>query len=130
MIDFYELAELADKVLGLAEDDEDRLVEIIESLDEESRNALLQSGFLNAKQVFYYYFRENPDPLGEDRLLLHAASECVNGLKIDEYDSFILKFTVNEGIPGITILDDIEEEVVSFTGRDAYRDALTYIRNA
>lgn len=129
MIDFYELAELADRVLGLADDDDERLAEVIGSLDEESRNALLESGFMNAKQVFYYYFRENADPLGEDRLLLHAASDCATGLKIDEYDIYTLSFSVNGGIPKITILDDIDEEVVSFTGPDAYRDALDYIRN-
>jgi len=128
MIDFYELAELADRVLGLCEDDDIKLAETLDALDEESRNALIDSGFLNAKQVFYYHFRESPDALGEDRLMLHAASECRNGLKIDEYDLYTLVFSVNEGIPVITIMDDIGEEVISFSGHEAYRDALNYIK--
>jgi hypothetical protein len=70
MTDYYELAELADRIFAIAEDDPDRLVGVLETLDGVLRDELLSSDFFNSFQVFYWYFRECPTELGEERLIL------------------------------------------------------------
>ena len=52
---------------------------MLDALDTGTRNELLESDLLNAFQVFYYYFRINPDELVKERLELEPASSLHNG---------------------------------------------------
>ncbi|MBT8507765.1 hypothetical protein AZH53_04950 [Methanomicrobiaceae archaeon CYW5] len=123
MIDYYDLAQLADKILEIADDDMPVLAEIIEDLDPETRSELLFSDFLNAYQVFYYYFREVPDILVDERLSLVPASAVRKGVLAEERDLLELVFIVPDETPEILVSDG-EEILQRFIGKNAYRDAV------
>jgi hypothetical protein len=58
---YEELAALADHLFEACEDDVNCLTRRIAALDPASRNELLVSDLLNAYQVFFYFFRTQPD---------------------------------------------------------------------
>ncbi|MDN7024466.1 hypothetical protein FGU65_06115 [Methanoculleus sp. FWC-SCC1] len=119
--DYYELAALADQLFAISSDDDEKLAGTLDDLDPEVRRELLASDLLNAYQVFFYFFRERPGDLVEDRLLLHAASDLATGVVIDEFDIYEVILSVQDGAPVITVTDG-EEELARFTGRSALRD--------
>lgn len=125
MIDYYELAQLADKILEIADDDVPVLAEIIDDIDPETRNELLFSDFLNAYQVFYYFFREEPDILVDERLSLVPASAIRKGVLAEERDLLELVFIVADEIPEILVTDG-EEILQTFSGKNAYREAVRW----
>ena len=125
MIDYYELAQLADKILEIADDDVPVLAEIIDDIDPETRNELLFSDFLNAYQVFYYFFREEPDILVDERLSLVPASAIRKGVLAEERDLLELVFIVADETPEILVTDG-EEILQTFSGKNAYREAVRW----
>lgn len=128
MTDNIELAELADQILDIADEDYDRLSSIIEELDEETRDDILVSDFLHAYQVFYFFFRTTPAEIVIDRLMLEPASSLEHGVFIDNYDIFGLWFTIKEK-EGIIFVSDGDKVLNSFTGRSAYEDAVKYAKS-
>ncbi|EHQ35912.1 hypothetical protein [Methanoplanus limicola] len=127
MTDYYELAELADKILALADENYEYLSEVLDDLDEGLRNEMLDSDFLNAYQVFYFFFRQKPEEIVEDRLLLASASELKKGLLIYEYSLLEIYFRVEDN-KGIIIVSDGDRELKRFYGKSAYWNAMEYAR--
>lgn len=125
MTDYYELAELADRLFSIAEDDAEELAEILDTVDESTRWELLESDLLNAYQVFYYEFREAPTLLAEERLILHAASSLAHGVFFEERGLAELVFVVRERAP-IVLVTDGEQVVKAFRGKAAYRQAVAF----
>ncbi|MBN2733591.1 MAG: hypothetical protein JXQ82_01880 [Methanomicrobiaceae archaeon] len=128
MTDYYELAELADQILGIANEDLTELSEIIDDLEPRLREELLDSDFLNAYQVFYYYFRCEPREIVMDRLMLEPATSVKSKIHIDDYDILEMYFTVKNSSPEI-VLSDGDAEIKHFSGKDAYQDAVNYAEN-
>ncbi|MDD1639418.1 MAG: hypothetical protein LUO99_03890 [Methanomicrobiales archaeon] len=126
MVDTLELAVLADRVLQIAGEDEVRLAEVLDTLDPDDRAALLDSDLLNAFQIFYYHFRTIPDPLAQDRLLLHAAQDAREGILVDGNEDLDVYFLVRDGTPVMEVRE-ADEILASFEGTDAYRRARTYL---
>lgn len=126
MVDYIELAELADSLFEASDDDDELLAKMLDTVDEETRRALLSSDLLNAYQVFYYYFRETPDELTMERLQLHAASDLARGLVIDEVDIYEVIFSMEEGAP-VVLLTDGENTLARFSGPEAYAKIACYI---
>ncbi|WP_292517786.1 hypothetical protein [Methanoculleus sp.] len=126
MADYAELADLADKLFEASGDDDELLAERLDTLDEEARGALLSSDLLNAYQVFYYFFRETPDDLVMERLQLHAASDLVRGIVIDEVDIYEVVFGMVDGEP-VVLITDGEETLVRFEGKQAYAGTIRYL---
>jgi len=125
LIDYYDLAQLADKILEIADDEVPVLAEIIEDLEPETRSELLFSDFLNAYQIFYYYFRKEPDILVNERLSLVPASAVRKGVLADERDLLELIFIVEDETPEILVSDG-EEILQRFSGPAAYHDAVRW----
>lgn len=128
MTDYYELAELADQILGIANEDIKELSEIIDDLESGLREELLDSDFLNAYQVFYYYFRCNPREIVKERLMLEPATSVKSKIHIDDYDIFEMYFFVKNNNPEI-ILSDGDVVIKNFSGKDAYKNAVSYAEN-
>ncbi|MDD3857545.1 MAG: hypothetical protein PHP43_05785 [Methanoculleus sp.] len=126
MVTYAELAELADSLFEASDDDDELLAKMLDTLDEETRRALLSSDLLNAYQVFYYYFRETPDELTMERLQLHAASDLARGLVIDEVDIYEVFFSMEEGEP-VVLLTDGESTFARFSGPEGYAKIARYI---
>jgi len=126
MVDYKELAELAESLFEASDDDEELLAKILDTLDDETREALLSSDLLNAYQVFYDYFRETPDELTMERLQLHAASDLARGLVIDEVDLYEVIFLMEGGKP-VVLLTDGERTLARFSGAGAYAEIARYI---
>jgi hypothetical protein len=126
VIDPFELAVLADRVLQIAGEDVKMLAEVLESLDPDSRAALLDSDLLNAYQVFFYHFREVPEPLAEDRLLLHAAQESREGILVGGDEDLDLIFFTRQGVPVMEIRE-ADTLVARYEGKDAYRRARAFL---
>ncbi|MDD1656076.1 MAG: hypothetical protein LUO87_01700 [Methanomicrobiales archaeon] len=126
LIDPLELAVLADRVLQIAGDDVEQLAEVLDSLDPETRAALLDSDLLNAYQVFYFHFREVPGPLAEDRLLLHAAQDTREGILLEGDEDLDLVFLTRQGVPVMEIRE-ADTMVTRFEGKDAYRRAQAFL---
>ncbi|MDN7012835.1 hypothetical protein FGW20_07230 [Methanoculleus sp. FWC-SCC3] len=126
MVDYVELAELADSLFEASDDDDELLAKRLDTLDDETREVLLSSDLLNAYQVFYYFFRETPDELTMERLQLHAASDLARGLVIDEVDLYEVIFSMEEGEP-IVLLTDGESTLARFSGAEAYAKIALYM---
>lgn len=126
MIDFVELAGLADKLFEISDDDDERLAEVLDTLDDKTREALLASDLLNAYQAFYYYFRETPDELTKERLQLSAASDAIVGVMIAELDIYEVIFQMEEGDP-VILLTDGEQVHAEFHGPGAYRSMIGHL---
>ena len=127
-IPYPELATLADQLLEESDDDIERLVNGIGSLDADVRNELMVSDLLNAWQVFYYYFRTVPDELVKERMELEPASALPNGLKIDEVEFLSLVFVMKDHKP-LIIVSDGERPVATFSGNTAFANGMKYLEN-
>jgi hypothetical protein len=125
MTDYYDLAELADRLFAISEEDTSELVELLDALDAEVRDELLTSDLLNAYQIFYYYFREVPTDLGEERLILQPGTQTSAGVLVEDHDLLELIFVVKEGTPYIMVSDG-EALIATFRGPTAYREAVEY----
>lgn len=119
---------MADRLLEESDDDIERLVAGIGSLDAEVRNELMVSDLLNAWQVFYYYFRAVPDELVRERMELEPASSLPGGLKIDEVEFLELYFVMKDHKP-LIIVSDGEKPVATFSGGNAFSDGMQYLEN-
>jgi hypothetical protein len=126
VIDPIELAELADRVLAIAGENEKTLAEVLDTLDAEARKALLSSDLLNALQSFYYHFREMPTLLGQERLTLQPAVAAMEGILFEDEKGVDLVFRVEEGGPVIE-LTELGEILAKFEGSSAYRGARRYL---
>jgi uncharacterized protein with von Willebrand factor type A (vWA) domain len=126
MVDYIELAELADTLFEASDDDDELLAEMLETLDEETLKALISSDLLNAYQVFYYFFRETPEDLARERLQLHAASDLARGIVIEEVDIYEVVFLVENGEP-VILMTDGDTTLARFTGPEAYERIGVYI---
>lgn len=126
MIDPVELAELADRILAIAGENEKTLAEVLDTLDREARQELLRSDFLNALQSFYFHFREMPTLLGQERLTLRPAVAALDGIPFEEDKDLELVFRVETGGPVIEVTE-LGEVLVKFEGASAYRGARRYL---
>jgi hypothetical protein len=125
MTDYYELAQLADRIFSICNDNMDRLVEVLLSLDPDIRNELIFSDFMNAYQVFYYFFREAPTELAKERLILEHSTSVESGVLVEERELLELIFTIRDNIPVILVFDG-DVVLHTFSGSSAYRDAVAY----
>ncbi|MDI6720278.1 MAG: hypothetical protein QMD46_11770 [Methanomicrobiales archaeon] len=128
-MDYYELAELADGVLEIGGDSVEDLAEALDRLSEGEREDLLHSDFLNAYQVFYYHFRENPSELGQERLILTPASLIAGGVLVEEVDDYEILFLLEGSVP-IVAVSDGKAVLARFEGGSAYRGAFRWIEES
>ena len=126
MVGYGELADIADRLFEASDDDDEQLADVLDTLDGETRDALLTSDLLNAYQAFYYHFRERPNRMAMERLQLSAASDLARGIIIDELDIYEVIFYQKGSDPGI-LLTDGEAVQARFSGRGAYREMAGYL---
>jgi len=126
LIDPVELAELADRILAIAGENVKVLAEVLDTLDAEARSELLTSDLLNALQSFYYYFRELPTLLGQERLTLQPAVAAMDGIAFEEEKGLELVFRLDKGGPAIEVTEG-GELLVKFEGSSAYRGSRRYL---
>jgi hypothetical protein len=128
LIDPVELAELADRILAIAGENVKVLAEVLDTLDAEARSELLTSDLLNALQSFYYYLRELPTILGQERLTLQPAAAALKGIAFEDDKGLELVFRVEKGVPVIGITEG-GELLVKFEGSSAYRGSRRYLED-
>jgi len=126
VIDAFELAELADRVLAIAGENPKTLARVLDTLDPEARGELLASGLLNALQSFFYHFREMPTPLGRERLELRPAAATRDGILFEEEKGLGLVYRVEKGVPFIEVTGK-SKILAKFEGASAYRGARRYL---
>ncbi|MDO9326058.1 MAG: hypothetical protein Q7T80_14000 [Methanoregula sp.] len=127
-IPYSQLIAIADKLLDAADDDLVQLARDIDALEQPVRDELLVSDLLNAYQVFYYFFRTEPDLLIQELLDLEPASSLVRGLKIEETDLLEMFFGIRESRP-IIVISDGDKVVATFSGRAAYGQARDFLKS-
>lgn len=126
MVDYVELAVLADNLFEISDDDDERLAEVLDTLDSETREALLTSDLLNAYQVFYYSFRETPDALVRERLQLRGAADLARGVVIAEIEIYEVIFFWKDGEPILQVTDGDTVDA-EFRGSGAYQEMIRYL---
>lgn len=125
-VDHETLLEMtADDIFTDCEDDVVCIAEALEDLDPAMRDELLVSDHLNAYQTFYYHFRQIPDDLIQERLILQPASALGDGVLVEEIDLYELIFMVHEGVPVIAISDG-DSLLETFKGPHAFTRGRTY----
>ncbi|MFA4824119.1 MAG: hypothetical protein WC593_03075 [Methanoregula sp.] len=127
-IPFSQLVAIADRLLEDADDDMALLARGIDALDQLVRDELLVSDQLNAYQVFYYFFRIEPDMLVQERLDLEPASALRGGLMVEETDLLEMFFGIREGKP-IIVISDGDKVVATFSGKSAYGQGKTFLES-
>jgi len=125
---YSRLVAVADKLLEDADDDVGRLARSIDALEQPVRDELLVSDLLNAYQVFYYFFRIEPDILVQERLDLEPASSLINGLKIEETDLLEMFFGIRNAMP-VIVISDGDKVVATFSGKSAYEQGRMFLKN-
>jgi hypothetical protein len=125
-VSYSELYRIADQILEIGEDRPDLLAGELERLPHNIRSELLASDLLNAYQVFYYYFREDPGDLEKDRLTLQPASALSTGVMMTGTDLFEVIFSVEDEEPLFSVSDG-EQVIARFRGKDSYRKVLRFI---
>ena len=125
-MEFQELAKEAERILEIGEENIEALALALDQLDPDARKELIESDFLNAWQVFYFFFRTIPSDLIRERLELMPASEVPSGVVVEEIDLYPVIFFLRGGEPCVGIGDG-EQILAHFTGKKAYRAALRYI---
>jgi len=125
-MEYTELAVLADRVLEMSGDDDERVAEVLDTIDPVVRNELLLSDFLNAYQVFYFFFRIRLQEELRDRLILTPASDVGSGIMVEELDLYQIIFLVRKGVP-LACVSDGKHLIATFTGQESYHQARTYI---
>ena len=123
---YRELSHTVDLLLDRVDEDTDALVKELDTFSPEIRDELFRSDLLNAFQVFYFYFREDPGDLERERLELEPASSLTGGVTIDEIELLELVFRLDKEGGVISVTDD-EQILANFRGKDAYRKAKEYI---
>jgi hypothetical protein len=125
-VPFDKLRRIADQILEKGEDQPDVLAIELEQLPSEIREELLTSDLLNAFQVFYYFFREDPGDLERDRLTLQPASVLMTGVLVTETDLFEILFSIDNGEPVLSVSDG-DEVIARYRGADAFRKVLGFL---
>jgi hypothetical protein len=123
---YSELSAVADRILEEGEDDPDALAQALDRLDPGLRDDLLISDLLNAFQVFYYYFREEPGELERERLILEPASALSTGVRIIEIEFYEVFFRVESGEPVISVHAG-PVIVANYRGSGAYQDTMQFL---
>lgn len=124
-----EVADMAEDLLTMADEDEDRLARELDALPGTIRKDILESDFLNAYQVYYYYFRDSPGDLEKERLILQPASALAEGVMIAELEMLEIIFRVEDDQPVMSVRDR-DRVLVNYRGKDSYRRALRFIDEA
>ncbi|MCE5298405.1 MAG: hypothetical protein MUE45_02140 [Methanoregulaceae archaeon] len=125
-IPYSELSRVADQILENGEDQPEILARELERLPPEIRDELLTSDLLNAFQVFYYFFREDPGDLERDRLTLQPASALLTGVLVTEIDLFDILFSIDAGEPVLSVSDG-DQVIARYRGVDAFRKAIRFL---
>jgi hypothetical protein len=127
-VPYSRLVSVADNLLEDADEDIAYLARSLESLEQPMRDELLVSDQLNAYQVFYYFFRIEPDMLVQERLDLEPASSLIKGLKIEETDLLEMFFGIRDAKP-VIIISDGDKTVATFSGKSAYEQGREFLKS-
>ena len=127
-VPYSRLVSIADNLLEDADDDIAHLARSLDSLEQPVRDELLVSDQLNAYQVFYYFFRIEPDMLVQERLDLEPASSLINGLKIEETDLLEMFFGIRDAKP-VIVISDGDKMVATFSGKSAYEQGREFLKS-
>jgi len=125
-VPFYVLADIVDRILEDCDEDVACTKMRLSALDPTTRKRLITSDLLNAWQVFYYFFEEQPFDDAYEILAFSAASALTEGIVIGEYRECTLTFLLANEQPVIIVSDDLEERG-RFSGQSAYREAIRFI---
>ena len=125
---YSRLVAIADKLLEDADDDNFHLALSMDALEQPVLDELLVSDLLNAYQVFYYFFRMEPDILVQERLDLEPASSLVNGLLIEETDLLEMFLGIRNAMP-VIVISDGDKVVATFSGKSAYGQGRTFLKS-
>jgi hypothetical protein len=123
---FGELGRIADDILEKGEDEPDVLAHELDLLHPDIRDELLTSDLLNAFQVFYYLFREDPGDLERERLTLQPASALATGVMMNENDLFEVIFSFDGSEPSFSVSDG-EQIIARYHGIGSYAKALQFL---
>ncbi len=126
---FGELGRIADHILEKGEDEPDVLAHELDQLPPDIRDELLTSDLLNAFQVFYYLFREDPGDLERERLTLQPASALATGVMMSENDLFEVIFSFDGSEPSFSVSDG-EQIIARYHGTGSYAQALQFLDEA
>jgi hypothetical protein len=126
---YRDLAELADLLFARSGDDEERFAGQLDTVDPATRQELISSDLLNAYQVFFYFFREEPGDLEKELMMLQPASALVEGIRLRETDFLEMHFRVEGDTPVMTVSES-GKVLVNYRGRDAYRRGIEFIDNS
>ena len=127
-VPYSRLVAIADKLLEDADDDVALLSRSMDALEQPVRDELLVSDLLNAYQVFYYFFRIEPDILVQELLDLEPASSLINGLKIEETDLLEMYFGIRNAMP-VIVISDGDNVVATFSGKSAYEQGRIFLKS-
>lgn len=127
-IPFSRLVAIADRLLEDADDDMALLVRGIDAIEQPVRDELLVSDQLNAYQVFYYFFRTEPELFVQELLDLEPASSLIHGLKIEETDLLEMVFGIKDAKP-VIVISDGDKVVATFSGKSAYGQGREFLKN-
>lgn len=125
-ISYRELSRTVDALLDRVDEDTDALVGELDRFPSHIRDELFRSDLLNAFQVFYFYFREDPGDFERERLELEPASSLAGGVTINEIELLELVFRLDKDGGVISVTDD-DQILANFRGKEAYRRAKEFI---
>lgn len=125
-IPYTELASIVERILDDCDEDVVCTRMRLSGLPPEILDSVITSDLLNAWQVFYYYFQQDPGEDAREILMFSPASDLESGVHIGECRQCSMVFHVKNSRPWIVVSDDIQE-LIRYSGNKAYTDAIRFI---
>lgn len=124
-----DLAQIADQLYDAAEDDDEKLANLIHELPESVAHALCTSNLINSAQAYIYAFNEIPEEDIYDLLLLKPAYQLLQGIKLESIEMGDIIFGYDKSVKSFVIGVAQDDNIaISFTGNEALENARTWAR--
>lgn len=119
-----ELAQIADKLYEMADDDDGKLAELMRELPPDIAHALCTSNLTNAAQAYIYAFNEYPPEEIYDLLLLKSSSLLPQGIILETVELSDILFRYDKNTKSFLISTSIDDKVaMSFSSQNALQEA-------
>ncbi|HJJ54847.1 MAG TPA: hypothetical protein O0X50_02025 [Methanocorpusculum sp.] len=123
------LAQVADLLYEAAEDDDEKLANLIHELPEDVAHALCTSNLINSAQAYIYAFNEIPDEDIYDLLLLKPSYLLLHGIKLESVELGDIIFGYDKSVKTFVIGVALDNKItITFSGNDALENARSWAR--
>jgi len=124
-----DLAQIADQLYEAANDDDEKLANLMHELSEPVAHALCTSNLINSAQAYIYAFNEVPEEDIYDLLLLKPSYQLLKGIKLESVEMSDIVFGYDKSVKSFVIGVAVDDKItITFSGNEALENARAWAR--